>query len=113
MTPEIQDVLQFVEQQAPFSDLPEAAASYFARHIDIVYVTKGNQQDWLQDGKPNLYLIRSGVIDFMSVAMSSPSRTLVCRLRISPWRRSVGGRSTVRWRSDAPVLMTVSSNRSI
>ena len=66
MTPEIQDVLQFVEQQAPFSDLPEAAASYFARHIDIVYVTNGNQQDWLQDGKPNLYLIRSGVIDLIS-----------------------------------------------
>ncbi|KJY86205.1 CBS domain-containing protein [Pseudoalteromonas piscicida] len=66
MTPEIQDVFQFVYKQAPFSELPEAAASYFSKHIEIVYLSQTNQQDWLQDGKPNLYLLRSGVVDLIS-----------------------------------------------
>src|SRR5437773_2117813 len=49
----------------------------------------------------------------MSDTMSSDSSTLVCRLRRAPCRRSVGGRPTVRCRSEAPSLMTVSSRRSI
>src|SRR4051812_28281115 len=50
---------------------------------------------------------------FMRLTMSSDSSTLVLRLRRLPWRRMVGWRPTVRWRSEAPSLTTVSSRRSI
>ncbi|USD28045.1 CBS domain-containing protein [Pseudoalteromonas sp. SCSIO 43201] len=66
MTAEIKDIFQFVLKQAPFSELPESAASYFSKHIQVVYLSKSNQQDWLQDSQPNLYLIRSGIIDLIS-----------------------------------------------
>ncbi|WP_440054013.1 DUF294 nucleotidyltransferase-like domain-containing protein [Pseudoalteromonas sp. T1lg65] len=66
MTPEIQDIYQFVLKQAPFSELPESAASYFAKHLEIVYLTAANQHHWLKSGEPNLYLIRSGLVDLIS-----------------------------------------------
>src|SRR6476660_7691314 len=50
---------------------------------------------------------------FMRLTMSSDSSTLVLRLRKLPWRRMVGWRPTVRWRSEALSLTTVSRSRSI
>ena len=60
MTPEVAEVAKFVALQAPFSQLLEAATHYFVSHLEIVYLNKDNQSQWLKSTEPNLYLVRSG-----------------------------------------------------
>ncbi|KAF7772070.1 CBS domain-containing protein [Pseudoalteromonas citrea] len=67
MTAHVQDVMAFAHQQMPFSHLPEAASAYFSKHLSIVYLTQENQADWLNPTDVNLYLVRSGTFDLVSV----------------------------------------------
>jgi CBS domain-containing protein len=66
MTPEVAEVAKFVALQAPFSQLPEAATHYFVSHLEIVYLNKDNQSQWLKSVEPNLYLVRSGQYDLVN-----------------------------------------------
>ncbi|MBQ4851157.1 DUF294 nucleotidyltransferase-like domain-containing protein [Pseudoalteromonas sp. MMG012] len=67
MAAQVQDVVEFSHKQMPFSHLPHGATSYFARHLQVVYLTRENQMQWLQTGEVNLYLVRSGVFDLVSI----------------------------------------------
>lgn len=66
MTSEIQDVFQFVSTQAPFNQLQESATRYFCSHLEVVYLSHENQQDWLKSDNPHLYLVRSGHFDLVN-----------------------------------------------
>ncbi|MDK1312659.1 DUF294 nucleotidyltransferase-like domain-containing protein [Pseudoalteromonas ardens] len=66
MTAHVQDVLTFVQQQAPFGQLADSAADYFVEHLDIIYVSAQNQAQWFRSDQPQLYLVRSGHFDLRS-----------------------------------------------
>ena len=66
MIPEVTEVAKFVALQAPFSQLPEAATHYFVSHLEIVYLNKDNQSQWLKLTEPNLYLVRSGQYELVN-----------------------------------------------
>ncbi|MFY8273018.1 DUF294 nucleotidyltransferase-like domain-containing protein [Pseudoalteromonas sp. SSDWG2] len=66
MSAQHQDVLDFVAQQAPFNALPESACDYFCHHLEVIYVTRENQIQWLDSVNPKLFLIRSGVIELVA-----------------------------------------------
>ncbi|KAF7788196.1 CBS domain-containing protein [Pseudoalteromonas rubra] len=66
MTAQVQDVLTFVQQQAPFAQLTDSAADYFVEHLDIIYVSAQNQAQWFKSDLPQLYLVRSGHFDLRS-----------------------------------------------
>ncbi|MBB1405414.1 CBS domain-containing protein [Pseudoalteromonas sp. SG44-5] len=65
MSAEQQDITQFVTMQAPFSMLEASACSYFVKHLDIAYLNRENQAQWLQSDHPKLFLIRSGLYDLV------------------------------------------------
>jgi len=65
MSAEQQDITQFVTMQAPFSMLEASACSYFVKHLDIAYLNRENQAQWLQSEHPKLFLIRSGLYDLV------------------------------------------------
>ncbi len=75
MSVEIKEISRFVAEQMPFSQLPEAATGYFARHLEVVYVTRENQHQWLDSSKPCLFLVRTGHYDLVA-----PDGELVTRL---------------------------------
>ncbi|WP_105254858.1 DUF294 nucleotidyltransferase-like domain-containing protein [Pseudoalteromonas sp. T1lg75] len=61
-----QDILDFVTQQAPFNALPDSACDYFTHHLEVIYVTRENQHQWLDSAHPKLFLLRSGVIELVA-----------------------------------------------
>jgi len=65
MSVEQQEVLQFVLQQTPFSQLDNSAAEYFVNHLDSIYLTRDNQSQWLSSSSPKLFLIRSGLYELI------------------------------------------------
>ena len=65
MNNEQQEVAQFVLAQMPFSDLDSSATDYFVKHLDVIYLTRENQTQWLQSASPKLFLIRSGLYDLV------------------------------------------------
>ncbi|MEL6312100.1 MAG: heavy metal-associated domain-containing protein [Pseudomonadota bacterium] len=67
----------------------------------------------LEKGIGRLDGVNAVKIDFMSATVSSGSSTLVLSSISRPRMRSDGGLPTVRWRSEASCLTTVSSRRSI
>lgn len=75
MTIEQKELLRFIVAQAPFTELAPAAAEYFVAHLQVVYISRENQHQWLNTAEPNLYLIRSGSFDLIE-----PSGELVARL---------------------------------
>ncbi|TMP36722.1 DUF294 nucleotidyltransferase-like domain-containing protein [Pseudoalteromonas rubra] len=66
MTAQVQDVLTFVQQQAPFDQLTHSATDYFVEHLEIIYVSGQNQAQWFKSEQPQLYLVRSGHFDLRS-----------------------------------------------
>ncbi|WP_125717142.1 DUF294 nucleotidyltransferase-like domain-containing protein [Pseudoalteromonas rubra] len=66
MTAQVQDVLTFVQQQAPFDQLTHSATDYFVEHLEIIYVSTQNQAQWFRSEQPQLYLVRSGHFDLRS-----------------------------------------------
>ena len=75
MTIEQKELLRFISEQAPFNQLDCAASEYFVSHLQVVYISKENQHQWLNNHTPNLYLIRSGSFDLVE-----PNGELVARL---------------------------------
>mgnify|MGYP000017611830 CR=1 FL=1 len=65
MNTEQQEVAQFVMQQTPFNQLDGAASEYFVNHLDIIYLTRENQNQWLSSDNLRLFLIRSGDYDLV------------------------------------------------
>lgn len=65
MSTEQQDLIQFVLKQTPFSQLDASAAEYFVNHLDSIYLTRENQNEWLKSDSPKLFLIRSGLYDLV------------------------------------------------
>ena len=65
MSVEQQEVAQYVYLQAPFSMLDSSACDYFVNHLDVIYLTRENQAQWLQSEHPKLFLIRSGLYDLV------------------------------------------------
>ena len=65
MSVEQQEVAQYVYLQAPFSMLDNSACDYFVNHLDVIYLTRENQAQWLQSEHPKLFLIRSGLYDLV------------------------------------------------
>ena len=65
MNTEQQEVAQFVMQQTPFNQLDSAACEYFVNHLDIIYLTRENQNQWLSSDNLRLFLIRSGDYDLV------------------------------------------------
>lgn len=65
MNAEQQEVAQFVINQTPFNQLDSAASEYFVNHLDIIYLTRENQNKWLCSDNPRLFLIRSGDYDLV------------------------------------------------
>ena len=65
MSVEQQEIAQYVCLQAPFSMLDSSAYEYFVNHLDIIYLTRENQTQWLQNENPKLFLIRSGLYDLV------------------------------------------------
>lgn len=65
MSVEQQEIAQYVCMQAPFSLLDSSAYEYFVNHLDIIYLTRENQTQWLQSENPKLFLIRSGLYDLV------------------------------------------------
>jgi CBS domain-containing protein len=65
MSVEQQEVAQYVCMQAPFSALKSSACEYFVTHLDVVYLTRENQTQWLKSEAPRLFLIRSGLYDLV------------------------------------------------
>ena len=51
--------------QTPFSHLNSSATDYFVKHLDVIYLTRENQTQWLQSESPKLFLIRSGLYDLV------------------------------------------------
>ncbi|MCG7536253.1 DUF294 nucleotidyltransferase-like domain-containing protein [Pseudoalteromonas sp. OOF1S-7] len=66
MTAQVQDVLTFMQQQAPFGQLAYSATDYFVEHLEIIYVSAQNQTQWFKSEQPHLYLVRSGHFDLRS-----------------------------------------------
>ena len=75
MTIEQKELFRFIVAQAPFTELAPAATEYFIAHLQVVYISRENQHQWLNTAEPNLYLIRSGSFDLIE-----PSGELVARL---------------------------------
>ena len=65
MSVEQQEIAQYVCLQAPFTLLDSSAYEYFVNHLDIIYLTRENQTQWLQSENPKLFLIRSGLYDLV------------------------------------------------
>lgn len=65
MSTEHQEITQYVCLQAPFSMLDTSACDYFVNHLDVIYLTRENQTQWLQSEPPKLFLIRSGLYDLV------------------------------------------------
>ncbi|WP_024589747.1 MULTISPECIES: DUF294 nucleotidyltransferase-like domain-containing protein [unclassified Pseudoalteromonas] len=65
MSVEQQEIAQYVCLQAPFTMLDSSAYEYFVNHLDIIYLTRENQTQWLQSENPKLFLIRSGLYDLV------------------------------------------------
>ncbi len=66
MSAQHQDIFDFVTQQAPFNALPGSACDYFTHHLEVIYVTRENQHQWLDSAHPKLFLLRSGVIELVA-----------------------------------------------
>ncbi|MEM0516422.1 DUF294 nucleotidyltransferase-like domain-containing protein [Pseudoalteromonas sp. YIC-827] len=66
MSAQHQDIIDFVTQQAPFNALPDSACDYFTHHLEVIYVTRENQHQWLDSAYPKLFLLRSGVIELVA-----------------------------------------------
>lgn len=66
MTVELDEVRGFLAQHEPFSHLPDEALSDLPRHMQIIYVRRG--ETILQRGQVNhnLYIIRSGAVDVLA-----------------------------------------------
>jgi CBS domain-containing protein len=65
MSVEQQDIAQFVSLQTPFSMLENSACSYFVKHLDVIYLNRENQSQWLNSGTSKLFLIRSGLYNLV------------------------------------------------
>ncbi|KPH61997.1 inosine-5-monophosphate dehydrogenase [Pseudoalteromonas porphyrae] len=65
MNHEQQEVAQFVMAQTPFNHLDASVTEYFVKHLDVIYLTRENQSQWLQSASPKLFLIRSGLYDLV------------------------------------------------
>ena len=65
MSVEQQEIAQYVCLQAPFTLLDSSACEYFVNHLDVIYLTRENQTQWLQSENPKLFLIRSGLYDLV------------------------------------------------
>jgi len=65
-TIEQKELNQFLSDQAPFSELASAAAQYAVNHLQIIYLSKENQSQWLNSHSPSLFLIRSGLFDLVN-----------------------------------------------
>lgn len=75
MSPQHQDIIDFVIEQAPFNTLERSACEYFCHHLEVIYVTRENQHQWLDSDDPKLFLIRSGSLEIVA-----PSGEAVARL---------------------------------
>ncbi len=65
MSVEQSDIAEFVSMQAPFSMLAGSACSYFVNHLDVIYLNRENQAQWVHSSQPKLFLIRSGVYNLI------------------------------------------------
>ncbi|WP_404342827.1 DUF294 nucleotidyltransferase-like domain-containing protein [Pseudoalteromonas mariniglutinosa] len=75
MNAELQEVTQFVIKQTPFNQLDDAACDYFVTHLEVIYLTRENQHQWLSSERPKLFLIRSGEYDLVD-----PNGTVITKL---------------------------------
>ncbi|WP_091979146.1 DUF294 nucleotidyltransferase-like domain-containing protein [Pseudoalteromonas denitrificans] len=75
MTIEQKELFQFLNAQAPFSELASTAISYFIKHLQIIYLSKENQSQWFDSNNPSLFLIRSGLYDLVN-----PQNEVITRL---------------------------------
>ncbi|MBD1390467.1 CBS domain-containing protein [Neiella sp. HB171785] len=60
---QLPDVLTFLAQTAPFSELPEAALTDLCNHLHIRYLARNQTSDLLQSSQ--LHWLRSGVVQLM------------------------------------------------
>ncbi|KZN66029.1 hypothetical protein N473_10695 [Pseudoalteromonas luteoviolacea CPMOR-1] len=61
----VTDVLNFVTDQLPFSELPASCAHFFVNHTKVVYITTLNQSELLNSEQKHLYLVRTGGFDLV------------------------------------------------
>ena len=66
MTVELDEVRGFLAQHEPFSHLPDEALSALPRHMQIIYVRRGEVIISRGQVNDNLYIIRSGAVDVLA-----------------------------------------------
>jgi len=66
MTVELDEVRSFLAQHEPFSHLPEETLRELPRHMQIIYVRRGETVVDYGQVNDNLYIIRSGAVDILA-----------------------------------------------
>jgi len=63
ISPELHDIVEFLQKQHPFSILPLDAVTYVAKNLEITYMQKKTHIFSSGDDNSYLYIVRTGAVD--------------------------------------------------